>query len=355
VGDGEVLSLDRYDSLAAVAALVASGGVLAETLREVARHTAEGLSSGWCDVYDYESRSDEFVVAASHHAADVGLDSSGWIGTRYDAENWPDLGDCVAARRPAVLYRDDPDLPAEQVALMDQWGELANASAPLVYDGEVVGLIDVGESRSPRRWTDDDLGYLQAVADLAGVAVSLARSQAALAQQATTDDLTGLFNFRHFMDRLRREVAVSRRYGNDLSVLQIDLDDFRLFNQTFGRTRGDAALVEVAEILREITRADVDILARSGRDEFLVILPQTRANEPEPLTAGKVAERIHARVGEHRFESDEGQRDVAMTATIGIAGVGLGGYSSEELLSCVEKAASLAKHEGKDRIVTFGA
>ncbi len=119
---------------------------------------------------------------------------------------------------------------------------------------------------------------------------------------------------------------MSRRYGHDLSLLLVDLDGFRLFNQTFGRDRGDAALVEVAGILRDVTRAEVDILARYGRDEFLIILPQTRANDPEPLTAATVATRVHERLDAHRFESAPGQRDVAVTVSIGVAGVGLGGY-----------------------------
>lgn len=350
-----MVALDRYESLASLASLVATGGVLSEILQQAARRTAEGLDAAWCDIYDYEARSDEFVVAATYHVPGLELDASGWIGSRYDAENWPELGDCVAERRAAVLYRDDPALPAEQAVLMDDFGELANASVPLVYDGALVGLIDVGECRSQRRWSDDDLRFLQAVADEGAVAVTLARAHAELADQAIKDELTGLFNSRHFMERLRREVTVSRRYGHDLSLLLVDLDAFRLFTQTFGGERADAALVEVAGILAEITRTDVDIIARRGTDQFLVLLPLTRANEPEPLTADFVAHRIHERIGAHRFESEPGQRDVALTASIGVAGIGLGGHSAEELLSCAEKAVYLAKHAGRDRIVTFGA
>jgi diguanylate cyclase (GGDEF)-like protein len=347
--------VERYESLTGLASLVAGGGALSETLHAAARHVTEVLGAAWCDIYDYEVRSDEFVVAAYYDAPDVELDTSAWLGTRYDAENWPELDDCVTQRRAAVLYRDDPQLSAEQAALMDEHAELANVSVPLVSDGEVLGLLDAGESRGPRRWSDDDLRYAQAVADLAAAAVALARARADLARQAIHDELTGLFNFRHCMDRLRREVAVSRRYGLDLSLLLVDLDGFRLFNQTFGRDRGDAALVEVAGILRDVTRNEVDILARYGRDEFLIILPQTRANDPEPLTAAIVASRVHERLDAHRFESAPGQRDIAVTVSIGVAGVGLGGYTAEELLACAEKAAYLAKHAGHDRVVTFGA
>ncbi len=352
---GEVLKLDRYEALVDLASAVAAGAVLAETLHLVARYTAEGLNAERCDLYDYAAKSDEFVVAASFRAPGHIHDASAWVGTRYDPENWPALDDSADTGQPAVQYRDDPDLPAEQAALMDEAGESASVSAPLVYDGRVLGLVDAGDGAEGRRWSEADLRFLRAAADVSAVAVAIARSQASLAEQVITDELTGLFNFRHFMERLRREVAVSRRYGHDLSLVLVDLDGFRLFNQTFGRERGDAALVEVAGILGEVTRADVDILARYGRDEFLLILPETRANDPEPLTATRVAARIHERIDAYRFESEPGCRDVALTASIGIAGIGLGGYSPEELLSCAEKAAYLAKHEGRDRIVTFGA
>ncbi len=348
-------ALERYESLAELASRVVDDSVLSEMLHAAARYVTEVLGAARCDIYDYEARTDEFVVGASFHAPGVTTEHPEWLGTRHDAESWPQLGDCVAQRRPAVLYRDDPGLPDEQAALMDVHGEVASVSVPMVYDGELVGLVDVGESRQQRRWSGDDLRFLQAAADLGAAAVALARSRAALAGQAIHDELTGLFNYRHFMERLRREVAVSRRYGHDLSLVLIDLDGFRLFNQSFGRERGDSALVEVAGILRDVTRADVDILARYGRDEFLIILPQTRANDPEPVTAARVATRIRERLAAHRFESVAGQRDVAVTVSIGVAGIGLGGYSAEELLSCAEKAALLAKHDGRDRVVTFGA
>lgn len=345
----------HHDALVEAAAAIALGEVPAETLQLLARLAGAALDVAWCDIYDYEHAADEFVVAACYQAPGVELDLSAWIGMRYDPENWPELKPCAAERRVAIQYRDDPDLAHERAMVMDEWGELSNMSAPLAYRGEVIGVIDVGECRFQRRWSEADALFLQAVADVTSAAVAVARSQAELADQAITDELTRLFNFRHFMDCLRREVAMARRYGQDLSLLTIDLDGFKLFSQTFGLARADAALVEVADILRGVTRHEVDIIARRATDEFLIILPQTRANDPEPLTAAGVAGRLRERIAAHRFESEAGERDVALTVSVGIAGVGLGGYSAEELLSCAEKAVFLAKRDGKDRVVTFGA
>jgi len=347
--------VEQYKVLVETSAAFAASAALDETLQLITRLVAQRLDVAWCDLYDYDPETDEFVVTASFQLPGLQADTTSWIGTRYDAENWPELRDCVAERRPAILYRDDPDLPAEQAALMDEWGELSNISVPLVYNDELTGLIAIGESRAQRRWTEDDVRVVQAIADQAGIAIANARAYARLAEQAITDELTGLSNYRHFMEHLRREVARARRYGQDLSVLVIDLDGFDLFIQSFGRERGDAALVEVADILREVTRGQVDVVARYAGDQFLVILPQTRAHDPAPPTASMVAERVREAIAAHRFKSVGEDRDIAMSASVGVAGVGLGGYSAEELLRCADKAAYLAKRGGKDRVVVFGA
>jgi diguanylate cyclase (GGDEF)-like protein len=308
----------------------------------------------WCDLYDYEAAGHEFVVIAFYQLPELEIDSAEWMGTRYDSSTWSDLDACVSERCPSIWYRDDPELPAREQAGMDEWGELSNMSLPLVYRGTVIGLIDVGESREMRRWTDDDKRVLQAIADQAAIAIVNARAYAALAEQAVTDGLTGLFNHRHFNEHLRQEVTTARRYGQDLSLMMVDVDDFKAFNDRYGHPRGDKVLADVAGILRQGTRNDVDILARYGGDEFMVILPQARANGLEPTAARNVAERIRAALRAHRFESVEGRSDVALTVSIGVAGIGLGGYTHDELLSSADKALYLAKHQGKDRVCVFG-
>jgi len=346
--------VEQYRILLETSAAITASTDLVETLELITRLITERLDVAWCDLYDYEAAGDEFVVIAFYQLPELGIDSSDWLGTRYDSSNWSDLDACVKERRPSIWYRDDAQLAADEQANMDEWGELSNMSLPLVYRNTVIGLIDVGESREMRRWSEDDKRLLQAIADQAAIAIVNARAYTRLAEQAVTDGLTGLFNHRHFKEHLRQEVATARRYGQELSLVMIDVDDFKAFNDRFGHPQGDRMLLELAAILRNGTRNDVDILARYGGDEFIVILPQTKANGPAPTAARNVAERIAAAVRGHRFEGAKGRRDVAVTVSMGVAGLGLGGYTHEELLSSADKALYLAKHQGKDQVSVFG-
>jgi diguanylate cyclase (GGDEF)-like protein len=346
--------VEQYRLLLETSAAITASTDLQETLGLITRLVTERLGVAWCDLYDYEASADEFVVIAFYQLPEIDIDSSDWVGTRYDSGNWRDLPACMAERRPSIWYRDDPDLAAGEHAQMDEWGEQSNMSLPLVYRDEVIGLIDVGECRRLRRWTEDDIRVLQAIADQAAIAIVNARAYACLAEQAVTDGLTGLFNRRHLNDHLRHEVATARRYGQELSLVMIDVDDFKAFNDRYGHPRGDKVLIELAEVCRLCTRNDVDILARYGGDELIVILPQARANGPEPTAARNVAERISTGVREHRFEGEDGRRDASVTVSIGVAGIGLGGYTHEELLSSADKALYLSKHGGKDRVSVFG-
>ena len=274
--------------------------------------------------------------------------------------------------RPVTLYRDDPALSEAAAAELDVWGELADLTVPMVYRGQLIGLIDVGESRGMRHFSDDDVRVLQAIADQAAIAIVNARTIKRLEEQAVTDDLTGLYNRRHLEERLRQEVAKARRYGQDLSALMMDLDDFKRFNDTFGHTLGDKLLQELAAILSCETRQEVDVVARYGGDEFVVVMPLTPASDEDVGAAIAAAERIRAAVGAHLFEGYPGRREEHITISIGVAGIAdaadpaapIGmdaagddasttAHAAAVLLTAADKALYLAKRQGRDRVCLY--
>lgn len=119
---------------------------------------------------------------------------------------------------------------------------------------------------------------------MAALALENARARAELEQQAQTDDLTGLANRRHFRCQLEREIVAARAEGSQLSLLLLDLDDFKAINDSYGHDTGDLALQDVAAAIRQQARSG-DLAGRVGGDEFVVMLPRTGRAAAEQVAA----------------------------------------------------------------------
>ena len=155
------------------------------------------------------------------------------------------------------------------------WGEKSCLLVPLVFKDEVIGCLELVEKRSVRRFSDEERELAGTLAALAAVAIQNARLYGDVEHLAITDGLTGLYNHRYFYDRLAQEVARAQRYELPLSLLMIDIDDFKHFNDRFGHRAGDALLRELGTVLESQTREQVDLVARYGGEEFAIILPST--------------------------------------------------------------------------------
>jgi diguanylate cyclase (GGDEF)-like protein len=364
--------VEQYRVLLETSAVITAETDIDEALANITRLAAQHMGVAWCDIYDAAPGSDRFVVAAYYQLPELDIDSSHWVGTVYDVDTWSDVRTCVDEQRAVARYRDDPNLTEAETADLDAWGELASLTVPLVYRGQLIGLIDVGESRRIRHFTDHDVRVLQGIADQAAIAIVNARTIKRLEEQAMTDSLTGLYNRRHLEERLRQEVAKARRYAQDLSVLMIDLDDLKRFNDTFGHPQGDKLLQELTAILLAETRRDVDVVARYGGDEFVVVMPLTPAVDEDAGVALAAAERIRQAVGTHAFEGSPGRRNKRVTVSIGVADVARGGGPDTQttmdgmpdtvsdgariaaaLLAAADRALYLAKQQGRDQVCFY--
>lgn len=161
---------------------------------------------------------------------------------------------------------------------------------------------------------------------------------------AVTDGLTGLYNHKEFYNAMRRELERARRYQHTLSLLMIDVDDFKQFNDRFGHPAGDVALRSVANLLKICART-TDIIARYGGEEFAVILP-----ESTPAGALMVAERIKSEVASHNFIHNA-SIPVHLTVSIGIYSTSGGKVSEDQMVSLADEAAYAAKKSGKNMVV----
>jgi diguanylate cyclase (GGDEF)-like protein len=159
---------------------------------------------------------------------------------------------------------------------------------------------------------------------------------------ATTDSLTGLFNRRHFLALAEAEWSRYRRHRHALSMLMIDIDQFKLINDRFGHDGGDRVLVEIAELCRKNTRKS-DVAARLGGDEFVMLLPET------PLdVAIEAADRLRNATARHPFPA--GMASVAATLSIGAAEAKPGMAALADLMKSADGAVYAAKALGRNRV-----
>jgi two-component system, cell cycle response regulator len=178
----------------------------------------------------------------------------------------------------------------------------------------------------------------------------LRRTQRKLAEQAITDELTGLKNRRAFDERIEEEFRRAQRYSDPVSLIMVDLDHFKDVNDRFGHPFGDVVLRGAAEQLRASTR-DPDICTRYGGEEFAVILPKTHLSG-----ALAVAERIWKYLGSREYQPPNGAEPIRVTASLGVAFFPSKDVTSAELLlRFADEALYRAKAAGRNSICLYQA
>jgi len=160
---------------------------------------------------------------------------------------------------------------------------------------------------------------------------------------ATTDGLTELFNHRYFQEQIRMQVEHCKRYNNNFSLIIIDIDFFKKFNDNFGHQSGDAVLRQVAQTLKRNVRA-TDIVCRYGGEEMSIILPNTSSEE-----AFSTAQKICKRVAQHKFKLANG-KETNVTISLGVSTFPQDGDSAETMISSADKRLYDAKNNGRNQV-----
>jgi diguanylate cyclase (GGDEF)-like protein len=217
----------------------------------------------------------------------------------------------------------------------------AHAVVPLIYKGNLVGFLLVRTDDPARVWADNELMLLRTVADQLTVAVNQARLFAQMKQLALTDELTGCFNRRWFELQFERDIQMAKRTRRPLSLIILDIDNFKEINDAAGHETGDLALRMLADTVRANLRV-VDTAVRFGGDEFLVILPQATVEG-----ALMVAERLRSRI-----EQIEVPGFGRLSASLGLATFPIHGSSRDTLLLAADRALYASKELGRNRIST---
>ena len=216
----------------------------------------------------------------------------------------------------------------------------------LVDGPEYLGALSIARHGQPFTREEEDL--LEYLAGQAVVSIENASLHEAVEQQAVTDELTGLANVRAFLAAMDHEVERGRRFDTPLGLIMLDLDDFKLVNDSYGHQQGDEVLALVASVLRDAIR-ELDTAARYGGEELAVILPQTDASGTELL-----AERMRAAVESLQVPRVGGKGTQTVTASFGVAAMPESALDRDGLIAAADAALYAAKRAGKNRVERAG-
>lgn len=209
---------------------------------------------------------------------------------------------------------------------------------PLKSHGKLVGILGLSKKRSNRIYTQEDTELVMSVANQAGVIVENAQLYSQAMTWAITDGLTKLYNHRYFHECLDKEIARGTRFGTIFSLIMLDIDFFKTYNDTYGHLAGDDILASIGKVIQSCIRT-VDIPFRHGGEEFAVILPETMSEG-----AFVVAERIREKIEQKIFTGR-----TSVTASLGIATWPTDGVTKEQILASADKALYTAKDTGRNR------
>lgn len=213
---------------------------------------------------------------------------------------------------------------------------------PLKFKERVLGVVSLESKASGQPFEKRDETVLSILANAVAVAITNAK----LYELAITDGMTKLTIHRYFQVRLEQELVRARRYNLPLSLMMIDIDYFKKFNDTYGHPEGDRVLIQVAKLMKECTR-ETDVCARYGGEEFAVVVPDT--NDAD---AYFVAERFRKRVESTPILIEE--QKVFIAVSIGLTTFrGEKGIRKEELIDRADKALYYAKRNGRNRVVQW--
>jgi diguanylate cyclase (GGDEF)-like protein len=269
------------------------------------------------------------------------LEAAAWFGFEsFDAsptwtaqESW--LGPVITQRDPLIT---SDGLPAHLRAH-------SCVAVPVAYQDRVLGVLAVFDKESREgvgSFTDEDVPLMVSLANQAATSIENAR----LYELATVDGLTKLFIRRHFEQRLSEELRRAERYGTVLSLMILDIDHFKKFNDTYGHQTGDEVIKLVAKTIRASVREE-DIPARFGGEEMLVLMPET-----DTEGAHKMAERVREAIQAVALPGPAGEA-LAVTVSVGVATWPLHAGDADALVEVADKALYQSKQGGRNRTTVW--
>jgi len=374
-----------------LAALASAGQLLihsqdaAGALEDIATALAASTGYDFVSIDVYDASAERFVLRIINEARmSSGSLAQFWRDTLNPDHPDPRYVRVVQTRQPLLMpdLQNDERVPEPAREFFQRALLRSSALFPMLFQDEMLGVMAVVSFR-PHTFPDEEIRYLQGLAAEVATALKamrthrelvesrewlqryarrIERQQAKLRQQAktlqemaSTDALTGLRNYGDLHDTTDRLLARAHNTAEPLAIIVADVDDFKLYNDTYGHLAGDSALKSIAEALSRACRP-TDIIGRYGGDEFMVILPNTDQGR-----AVKVAERLLERVAQLQLRPEPGAEAIPLQLAVGVAVYPDDGTTKEELIAhadaavyeskarpALEEKITLAHEEGTD-------
>jgi diguanylate cyclase (GGDEF)-like protein len=226
-----------------------------------------------------------------------------------------------------------------------QAGLRADLAVPILAGHRFHGVLAVGGSRRP---PEEQAAVARLLAELSGLALLQVDKVKAIQDTANRDGLTGVFNKRYFQEHIASEIRRAERDGNGVSLLLVDIDHFKNYNDTSGHVAGDEVLKQVGQLLRGSIRED-DVVARYGGEEFVVLYPGA-----SKALAYRLAQGLRRAIESHPFAGGEHQPLGAVTISGGVASYPQDAQGEVDLIRSADEALYQAKKAGRNRIVGAG-
>ncbi|MDH4226912.1 MAG: diguanylate cyclase [Deltaproteobacteria bacterium] len=316
----------------------------ASVLSTIVGRVAEITSAIRCSIVLISTNNDGYVLA-SHENPEL-------RDLKIDLSKYPEIQQVMKTKKPLALndIALDPIMSGVQPLVSDLKG-MSVLVLPIITNEEVLGTLFLRARRLTEGFSSEEISICQIIANASYNAIRNARlfetvvtEREILREISITDQLTGLYNHNFFFGRLEEEFDRAVRYENNLSLLMIDIDNFKGINDRYGHLVGDKVLSGMSELIKKCVRKS-DLVARYGGEEFSVILPQT------PLDGALTeADKIRASIAEHSYG---GVINEKVTVSIGVAALPHKTIVEPvDLVNIADRALYRAKGSGKNRVLT---
>lgn len=281
------------------------------------------------------------------------LEICAWVGPKQEKEKPIQLEEELATwmlenKRP-ILYTDGKkeNTPKTFIKKEGMLGGIKSfLMVPLISGENMLGVIRLNSHKS-NAYQEYDKDIITTLANQTAMALENAMMIEQIQEMAIKDGLTGVYNHRYFQEKLSEEIIKAERYNKDLSLILIDVDHFKNFNDSFGHQEGDKVLKIVSDLIQSTVRKKIDTLSRYGGEEFAIIFPEIDGN-----VAMEMAERIRKKIEVFNFGTN-GNVSYRVTVSLGIASYPFDARDQKTLILNADMALYDSKNNGRNCIKHF--